>query len=68
MSLNLEQLLELLVIMYMTILLEETLFKATFTILRIIKEMDGNKFVCLKLTCNKGGRREQCCPVLLRIL
>jgi len=67
-SINLEQLFELLVIVYMTILLEETVFNATFTILRIIKEMNGNKFMCLQVTCNKGGRREQCSPILLRIL
>jgi len=68
MSINLEQLFELLVIVYMTILLEETVFNATFTILRIIKEMNGNKFMCLQVPYNKGGRREQCCPILLRIL
>ena len=67
-SINLEQLFELLVIVYMTILLEETVFNATFMILRIIKEMNGNKFMCLQVTCNKGGRREQCSPILLRIL
>jgi len=33
----------------MTILLEETVFNPTFTILRIIKEMDGNKFMCLQV-------------------
>lgn len=38
--------------------------KATFTILRTIKEMNGNKFMWLQVTCNKRGRREQCCFVL----
>ena len=63
-----EQLFELLVIVCMTLLLEETVFNGTFTILRIINEINGNKCMCLQVTYNKGRRREQCCPILLRIL
>jgi hypothetical protein len=44
-NINLEQLFEILIIMFMAILLQETVSKATFTILRIIREINGNKFM-----------------------